>query len=162
MLTVLKFFSNTDEKKKDEIPIISRTLCKISVVSKDYAGDVPNDGEWWWVQIVQETFAKGSNSNNLSGVFVVEPIRPIKRRVLRLIPGMFTYRLEQEVLIIRPNQNIELPWIMPKQSRDQLRKKHKALSVIVDLTPSDYGEVLNQSENALSENVLPEKVVSDD
>jgi hypothetical protein len=147
MLSCIKFFQNSDERKRNEIPVISRTLCKITMISKEYKGEMPKDGEWWWVQIVQETFAKNSGSSTLSGVFVVEPIRPIERRVLRLIPGMFTHRLEENVLIIRPSQNLELPWIMPKQLRDQLRKKYKALSVIVDSSPSDYSEVLNQVDS---------------
>lgn len=148
MLTVLKFFTNADERKREETPIISRTLCKITMIAPDYKGVMPKDGEWWWVQIVQETFSKGSLNNGLSGVFVVEPIKPVDTKILRLIPGMFTCRLEENVLIIRPNQDISFPWIMPKQLKDQLRKKHKALSVIVDLTPSDYSEVLKMIETA--------------
>lgn len=148
MLSVAKFFLNADDKKKAEVPVISRTFCKITLISPEYKGVQPKDGEWWWVHLVQETFAKGSNAGMLSGVFVVDPIRPIERRVLRLIPGMFTHRIEEGVLIVRPSQNIELPWIMPKQLRDQLRKRYKALSVLVDLTPDDYSSVLDQVEES--------------
>lgn len=148
MLSVIKFFANPDDRKRESSPVISRTLCKITLISSEYRGEMPRDGEWWWVRIVQETFAKGSKSksDNLSGVFVVEPICVVDRSILRLIAGMFTQKIEENVLIIRPKQNLELPWIMPKQHRDILRKKYGVLSVIVDLSPGDYGEVLDEQQ----------------
>lgn len=164
MLTVLKWFTNFNQEKRQEHPIISRTMCKVTLISSEYQGPRPRDGEWWWCQIVQETFGKGEKSrpDNLTGVFVVEPIRPVQRRILRLISGMYTSRVDEGVLIVRPLMNPELPWIMPKQSRDILRNKYKVLSVIVDLSPPNYGEVLQQVSDSHTAKDLPDHGEDDD
>lgn len=165
MLTVLKWFTNENPEKCKEAPLISRTMCKVALISSEYQALVasnnavlPRDNEWWWCQIVQETFGKREKSKpgNISGVFVVDPIRPVDRRILKLISGMYTSRVDEGVLIIRPVMNLELPWIMPKQTRDLLRNKYKATAVITDLSPPDYAEVLQQASNARLQKNPPE------
>lgn len=137
MISVAKFFENPAKEQQPAIPFISRTFCKLAFISKDYKGPMPKDSEFWWVQIVQETFAKGRAGQ--SGCFVVEPIRKVRpdEKIMRLIPGMFSYEVTEGILLIRPLRNVGLPWIFPLNLRKKLAKKYEAHAVIVDLTPDE-------------------------
>lgn len=145
-MTVVKLFANGDEKQKALMPLVSRTLCKLATISQSYVPkreeDRPKEGEFWWVRIEQETFAKGRSGP--SGMFVLEPIKKVaeSQKILRLLPGLFHHSLEEEILIVRPIQNPELPWIFPLQIRKSFMEKYKARALIVDLTPPDYAKVL--------------------
>ena len=139
MRTVLKMFPNPHEEQREAIPYISRTMCKLAIISKDYAGlaSMPTEPAFFWVRIQQETFARGRPTSQ-SGCFVVEPVGLVKdNTIMRLLPGMFRATATEGIVIIRPTQTVNLPWIIPLNLRKKLAKEHGAHAVIVDLTPLD-------------------------
>lgn len=135
MISVAKFFKNPSIEQRDNIPLISRTFCKLSFISKDYKGTMPKDSEFWWVRIVQETFARSKVGQ--SGCFVVEPIKPVTDKIMRLIPGMFSQEVTEGILLITPLRNPQYPWVFPLNLRKKLAKKFDAHAVIVTLDPGE-------------------------
>lgn len=132
-------FPNPHEEQRESIPYISRTMCKLAIISKDYGGiaQLPTDPAFFWVRIQQETFARGRPASQ-SGCFVVEPLSQVKdNAIMRLLPGMFRVTATEGIVIIRPTQTVNLPWIIPLNLRKKLAKEHSAHAVIVDLTPLD-------------------------
>lgn len=139
MRTCIKLFPNPHEDQRESIPYISRTMCKLAIISKDYGGlaQMPTEPAFFWVRIQQETFARGRPSSQ-SGCFVVEPLSLVKdNAIMRLLPGMFRTTATEGIVIIRPTQTVNLPWIIPLNLRKKLAKEHSAHAVIVDLTPLD-------------------------
>lgn len=137
MRTIVKFFPNPQEDQREAIPFISRTMCKLAIVSKDYKGieQLPQEPTFFWVRIQQETFARGRPASQ-SGCFVVEPLEVVKdNAIMRLLPGMFRCTATEGIVIIRPTQSVDLPWIIPLNLRKKLAKEHAAHAVIVDLSP---------------------------
>lgn len=135
MISVIKFFRNPVQSQQESIPLISRTLGKLAFISKDYAGPMPKDSEFWWVRVSHETFAR--NRPGQSGCFVVDPIRKVNEKIMRLIPGMFSYETQEGILIIRPLKNPNFPWIFPLNLRKKLADKYKTHATIVELELSE-------------------------
>lgn len=131
---VLKFFANTREGAP---PIISRTLLKIAVVSKNYleAGkNLPKAGEIWVCRILKETHP-GVNS----GCFIVEPETLLRAQdedgdgdVTRLYPGSYTTEVLNGRVVVTPKH----PglWMLPLEHKRTLAEQHRAYCVIVDVS----------------------------
>lgn len=147
MISIAKIFNNDEVKHNARHPLISRTFAKVGVISELYeppsGSHGPRHAEFWWVRISQETFSR--HRQGVSGVFVLDPIKPVKdNRTMDLLPGMYDHVVEEGILVIRPRQNLELPWIIPSLLRRRLMRKYDAHACIVDLSPPDLADMLNQ------------------
>lgn len=67
-VSTVKFYRNPSPRNAN--PVITRTLKKIGVVSSNYKGPMPKDGEIWLVEVVADVSEKKS-------VFILWPIRQI-------------------------------------------------------------------------------------
>lgn len=133
MKVVLKFYKN---ERPDSPEIISRTLLKIAVISKNtYASktNIPVHGEIWLCRIVKETKA-GLNS----GCFIVEPQERLRAEkeegdgdVGRLYPGSYTSEVRNGLVIVRPKHPGN--WMLPLEHKRTMAEQESAYAVIVDL-----------------------------
>jgi hypothetical protein len=136
MISILKFFENTNYKEKttdNENEVISRTMLKIAVVSRHYRQKhgpekMPKNGELWKCKVVKEI-----NSGKNKGCFVVEPIERIADTdIVHLIPGWYdTKVVNGRLLIIPRKQNVN--WIMPLTHKRIIAEENGAYCVIVTL-----------------------------
>jgi hypothetical protein len=148
MITILKFFENTNKQNPDDDnDVISRTLLKIAVVSRHYKQQpgavMPKHGELWRCKIVKE-ISSGINK----GCFVVEPLEQLdETAIVRLIPGFFCRKLVKGRLIILPKKPGH-DWILPLTIKRILADEFNAYSVIVqlDASPEDLRECEKNAE----------------
>lgn len=131
---ILKFFKND---RPNAPSIISRTLLKIAVVSKQcLASDTqcPKAGEIWVCRIIKETHP-GMNS----GCFIVEPERVLRAQdedgdgdVGRLYPGSYDVEVLNGRVVATPKH----PglWMLPLEHKRLLAEQHRAYCVVVDIT----------------------------
>lgn len=152
METILKFITNTKDSEAGAASgknyVISRTLCKIAVISKFVLDAksrelLPAPGEMWRCRIVKET-QPGMNA----GCFIVEPIYKVDENdIVKLVPGTFTTALVDKKLIVRPKQDYSgSSWIISLHHKRILVAEHKAYALIVDL---DSEAVTTDSEPEL-------------
>ena len=139
METILKFITNTKDSEAGVASgknyVISRTLCKIAVISKFVLDaksreTLPAPGEMWRCRIVKET-QPGQNA----GCFIVEPIVKIDENdIVKLVPGTFSTTLVDKKLIVRPKEEYAgSSWIISLHHKRILVAEHKAYALIVDL-----------------------------
>lgn len=149
METILKFFHNPGSNNNE---IISRTLCKIAVISRRWqenylkqGGDpngLPKHSEMWRCAITNEA-KPGKNQ----GCFIVEPIeRVAEESVVKLLGGVFTVKKVETrgggtQLIIRPkSEHLGHNWILSLHHKRSLTEEHNAYCAIVDLAPTEITE----------------------
>jgi hypothetical protein len=136
MITILKFFENTNKQNQDDDnDVISRTMLKIAVVSRHYkqqhSATMPKHGELWRCKIVKE-ISSGINK----GCFVVEPLEQLSEdSIVRLIPGFFCRKFVKGRLIIYPKKPGH-DWILPLTHKRIMAEEHNAYCVIVQLDGS--------------------------
>ena len=65
MRTIVKFFPNPQEDQREAIPFISRTMCKLAIVSKDYKGieQLPQEPTFFWVRIQSVSLSASSGGS---------------------------------------------------------------------------------------------------
>lgn len=136
MITILKFFENTNKNNNDDNDVISRTLLKIAVVSRHYklqaTNIMPKHGELWRCKIVKE-ISSGINK----GCFVVEPIENLEEdSIVRLVPGFFCKKVVKGRLIIFPNKP-GFNWILPLTHKKIMAEEFGAYCLIVQLDGSE-------------------------
>ncbi len=143
METILKFITNTKDNEAGAASgknyVISRTLCKIAVISKFVLDAKPREmlpapGEMWRCRIVKET-QPGQNA----GCFIVEPIHKVDENdIVKLVPGTFSTSLVDKKLIVRPKTDYAgSSWIISLHHKRILVAEHKAYALIVDLDSED-------------------------
>jgi hypothetical protein len=123
--TVVKFFTNVqprgggtiEGKPKIHNHLITRTLGKLGVVDSKWQpsedSNIPNDGEFWLVEILRET-----SPAKAQGVFVLAPIRRIETSdVQRLAPGMYEEESDEGTVIITPRLREDFYWMLPLSLR---------------------------------------------
>lgn len=135
MQVICKWYKND---RPDAPEIISRTLLKIAVVSKNTFANkesVPLHGEIWLCRIVKET-KPGTNT----GCFIVEPMKRLRAEnedgdgeVGRLYPGSYTTESLNGRVLVRPKHPGH--WMLPLEHKRLLAEQEKAYCVIVDLEP---------------------------
>lgn len=102
---------------------ITRSLGKIGVIDSKYQSVKPKVDEFWLVKIVEEIEPGRSN-----GCFVLEPLKHLYHtQVDRLIPGMYSEKLENDILYIYPKTYKDLDgddiyWILPMRHRKGLEQ----------------------------------------
>ena len=104
-IVIVKFFSNVN--KHNSSKLITKTLGKVGFISRDYAGTLPHNEEFWKCSIVDE-ITPGQNK----GCWVLTPLEKIpENEVQKLIPGFYDEQLIEGILYIYPNENGN--WILP-------------------------------------------------
>jgi hypothetical protein len=136
MITILKFFENTNKTNTDDNDVISRTLLKIAVVSRHYKMQpdvvMPKHGELWRCKIVKE-ISSGLNK----GCFVVEPIENLEESsIVRLVPGFFCKKVVKGRLIVYPKKP-GYNWILPLTHKKIMAEEFGAYCLIVQLDGSE-------------------------
>ena len=136
MITILKFFENTNKTADGANDVISRTLLKIAVVSRHYKAQpdavMPKHGEIWRCKIVKE-ISSGLNK----GCFVVEPIENLdENSIVKLVPGFFCKKVVKGRLIVYPKKS-GYNWILPLTHKKIMAEELGAYCLIVQLDGSD-------------------------
>ena len=128
METLVKFFENSD--KDNSNAVISRTLCKIAVVDRDWLkqnSNHPKAGEFWKIKIVRETCI-----GMTKGCLIVHPIERIDDTTLiHLVPGMYSESINNRVLILTPQRQEN--WIMPLSYKKYYLAQKNVYAIIVNL-----------------------------
>jgi len=129
METIVKFFENSD--KDNPNPIISRTLCKIAVVDRDWTRNnpdkIPKAGEFWRVRIVRETCI-----GMTKGCFIVHPLEQVlDTDLVHLAPGFFEEEMNNRVLVLKP-KNAE-NYILPLSYKRHCLVQKNVYAIIVNL-----------------------------
>lgn len=133
VVTICKFFKNSNTNSKGNNPVISRTLLKVAVVNKDWypqrGQKEPKEGELWRVKIVKEI-----NQGNNQGCFLVEPIKKLdEAEMCFLVPGTYSLKCMDNLLIVVPLKNQGANWILPLTDKKILAAQEKAYAVIVQI-----------------------------
>jgi len=133
MIVILKFFQNT--KRPDLDTVISRTLMKVAVVSKNYAARsltstahaMPVDKEIWKCRVVKEMYP-----GEAKGCFIVEPIERVNHENTQyLLPNGYTTEVIHGRLLVHPKTKGN--WMLDLMLRKILAEKTGAYCAIVDL-----------------------------
>jgi len=157
METILKWFRN--KKQGDTNELISRTLLKISVISRYRTSDndiSPNFGELWRCRIIKEM---GSGTSR--GCFIVEPLERVdEHQILHITTGMFYKKLINNRLIITPKQE----WsghscILPLQHKHMMAEAYGAYAVIVVLGTSEEELLELELENKKAKKDLQQEIL---
>lgn len=151
MITILKFFENTNKTTADDNSVISRTLLKIAVVSRHYKTmpgvTLPKHGEIWRCRIVKE-ISSGINK----GCFIVDPLELLdETSIVRLVPGLFCKKVVKGRMIVYPKKP-GYNWILPLTHKKIMAEEFGAYCLIVQLDASDddLAECTKKNEDALA------------
>lgn len=157
METILKWFKN--KKMGDTNELISRTLLKISVISRYRTKETdvsPHFGELWRCRIIKEM---GSGTSR--GCFIVEPLEKVEEnQILHIAPGMFYKKLVKNRLIIVPKQD----WhghacILPLQHKHIMAETYGAYAVIVVLDTSEEELLELEVESKKAKKDLKQEII---
>lgn len=133
MIVILKFFQN--EQRPDLDTVISRTLMKVAVISKNYAARsatstahaMPVDKELWRCRVVKEMYP-----GEAKGCFIVEPIEKVEHTNTQyLLPNGYTTEVIHGRLLVHPR--VKGNWMLDLMLRKILAEKTGAYCAIVDL-----------------------------
>ncbi len=130
MLTIVKFFSNYDSNRTNQI--LSKTLLKFSHINRNWRPmrgmSYPKHDEFWKVRIVTEN-KHGTNRGN----FLVDPISKVPFEGLTHIPAtMFSTRMENGVLIAEPLTE-DHTWLLPLDHKKAMAREEGAYAVILNM-----------------------------
>jgi len=153
MITLVKFHENKRTDATDN-KVITKTLGKTGVLDWEKVrehGRVPQDEEFWFVEIVLE---KGAGTPR--GLFVLNPIKKVdtlengRPDIIRMIPGTYSSKKIDNAVLLYPSQLSEdclgPNWICSLSVRKKIMNKYKVdgqytvNSVIVVFDNSDSWE----------------------
>ena len=129
--TLVKFRSNNDNPHSRN-RIITNTLGKIGFINQLYRGVLPQDEEFWLVNI-DAVITRGTP---VSGVFILTPIQVVPREdVDYIMPGMYTYDDDSGIRYVRPKMPFGY-WLMSIHDRRPLLEPTIHALIVVSEPPS--------------------------
>lgn len=129
--TVVKYYDNHLDHRASRNRLISKSLLKTALIDEHWLVEneqktVPQDKEFWLVDIVHETCA-----GEPRGAFLTHPIRKVEYESIgKLLPGMFEEKwygeADSNLLVLEPKVG-GVAWMLPWLHRIRIRHAYAVI-----------------------------------
>lgn len=122
LIVLAKFYRS--KAPNGDYNFISRTLGKISLVEAEDQ-EILEDQDIWLSRIIKEV-----KPNTNQGAFILKPLKKVEPKLIKkLIPGFYESKEVGNAVVIYPNENKELLWLISKPTREIFSRKFSSLIV---------------------------------